>query len=1090
VGADDKPTVSDRPGPRPESPPAPAHPRYESTGEIARGGMGRVVEATDTLLGRVVAVKEALSSDPEALRRFARETRITARLEHPSIVPVYDASPEGDTPYYVMRKVSGRPLSEVIAAAETLPERLALVPHVLAAAQAVAHAHARGIVHRDIKPSNILVGELGETVVIDWGLAKVIGEPDADDPHAPPAMDPGGSLLTRAGVVFGTPGFMSPEQLRGDASDPRSDVYALGATLFYLLARRLPHHSASSTELMALAESRPSPPISTLVPGVPAELSTIVDTALAFDQDKRYADASALAEDLQRFLKGQLVASHQYSRRERLFRFVRKNRGVVVIGSVATVVLAVVGALAISRVIAERNRADAQAKQTAAALAIASDRADQILLGRARVLVESNPTEAIAWLKQLDPGSKRVDSARAIASAAVARGVAWAMAGPEAVSIQLELDPAARQLLLVTVEGAIRVWDLDQRRLVLTRSAAPGTRAKWVLNGTRVLVYDRSATSLLDPVTNQLEPLSLPTLIDVVVTGSGDRVAYITNDRELGRLELPSRVATSLWPGHQAWAVAMPADGSWIAALEHRGKDADENQISLAVALDPDGVELTRHAGPISLMAASVSRHLAVVELGGEIHETLVGPGSPWLGLSIKPAKFALEASYDEELLLVYDTAGRVLRRRAEGDALVQVGEIVSASPSFFTAGDAVLHPAPGRLEFIDSSRSAIVLPMTLHASRVAARRGRSRVALAGQGVILVFDLARALARRIPIDPNEAAGVVDASTVVSMDTNGRVEWHDLVTGTSTSFTLEKQLGLPQLIDVDPERGRALIGVMPGHSRLYVLRKNDPRPVFSREFGHAVTGRLVSGDALVYSDTEHLFGAIGSRVPRDLGALDGPLDALIPLGPLRYAASTTTGELVRGTIEGTRETTRLASSGRAPLAADTDGTVLVGAGNRLMRWSTHLVELTTFDDRILELAKVPGGVVAFVGKATYFVELGPTVTVERLTTSGTAFIADDGRRLVTRGAHGLIEVIELPSRERWELPVTADDSDDLAVAPGSTAVLHRRANGEALLWQLPALTGDLPDELDEASNAVDLDGVLGWPWEAGPVSPKP
>ena len=295
--------------------------------------MGRVVEATDTLLGRVVAVKEALSSDPEALRRFARETRITARLEHPSIVPVYDASPEGDTPYYVMRKVSGRPLSDLVAAAETLPERLALVPHVLAAAQAVAHAHARGIVHRDIKPSNILVGELGETVVIDWGLAKVIGEPDADDPHAPAAPDPGGSLLTRAGVVFGTPGFMSPEQLRGDGSDPRSDVYALGATLFYLLARRLPHHSANPTELMALAESRPSPPISTLVPGVPAELSTIVDTALAFDQDKRYADASALAEDLQRFLKGQLVASHQYSRRERLFRFVRRHRGAVLIAS-------------------------------------------------------------------------------------------------------------------------------------------------------------------------------------------------------------------------------------------------------------------------------------------------------------------------------------------------------------------------------------------------------------------------------------------------------------------------------------------------------------------------------------------------------------------------------------------------------------------------------------------------------------------------------------------------------------------------------------------------------------------------------------
>jgi len=179
MSRDDRPTVDERGR---SAPPEPAHEpgelpsRYASGDEIARGGMGRVVEATDTLLGRAVAIKEALTTDPDALRRFARETRITARLEHPSIVPVYDAGIADDgKPYYVMRKVSGRPLDQLVEDGKSLSDRLALLPHVLAAAQAVAHAHRRGVLHRDLKPTNILVGDLGETVVIDWGLAKVVG---------------------------------------------------------------------------------------------------------------------------------------------------------------------------------------------------------------------------------------------------------------------------------------------------------------------------------------------------------------------------------------------------------------------------------------------------------------------------------------------------------------------------------------------------------------------------------------------------------------------------------------------------------------------------------------------------------------------------------------------------------------------------------------------------------------------------------------------------------------------------------------------------------------------------------------------------
>jgi len=240
--------------------------------------MGRVVEALDTALDRTVAVKEALDATPEARLRFEREIAITARLEHPSIVPLYDAvtAPEA-TPYYVMRKLEGVPLERAIRDAASLDERLLLLPHLLAAADAVAHAHVRGVIHRDLKPSNILVGSLGETFVIDWGLAKQIGD---DDPAgAAPAR---GSLETEAGIVMGTPGFIAPEQFAKGRPDERADVFALGACLFYLLAAQPPGDGASGRALVAQ---------SAVLAEAPSELITILVKATAFDPAQRYLDA-------------------------------------------------------------------------------------------------------------------------------------------------------------------------------------------------------------------------------------------------------------------------------------------------------------------------------------------------------------------------------------------------------------------------------------------------------------------------------------------------------------------------------------------------------------------------------------------------------------------------------------------------------------------------------------------------------------------------------------------------------------------------------------------------------------------------------
>src|SRR5580704_14005184 len=188
-----------------DAPRLPESTRYRITSKVGRGGIGRVMHAVDELLDRPVALKELLSTSASMHRRFLREALITARLQHPAIVPVYDVGRNDDrSPFYAMKLVAGRPFDAAIADATTLAQRLALFPTVLAIADAIAYAHSQHIIHRDLKPSNILLGEYGETIVIDWGLAKDLAIDDQDALDASPyriaALD-----KTVAGAVLGTP---------------------------------------------------------------------------------------------------------------------------------------------------------------------------------------------------------------------------------------------------------------------------------------------------------------------------------------------------------------------------------------------------------------------------------------------------------------------------------------------------------------------------------------------------------------------------------------------------------------------------------------------------------------------------------------------------------------------------------------------------------------------------------------------------------------------------------------------------------------------------------------------------------------------
>lgn len=329
--------------------------RYEEAEVLGRGGAGKVVLAQDGWLRRDLALKRLNSSIPDekTLQRFLREARVTGQLEHPNIVPVYDVGlDEQGRLFYTMRRIQGQSLSAVLRAPEysktPLAERLRVIVKVC---DAMAYAHARGVVHRDLKPANIMIGDFGEVLVVDWGIARVFSEDeqpldeDSDTfptPHVATSTDE----LTRADVVLGTPAYMAPEQAKGEKHlvDQRTDVYALGVILYLVLCGERPFQGRGIQLLQSVAKGV-FPPPNQVDPSVPRELNAVVLRAMEVDPVRRYATVADLRDDLLRYLDGRELQAVRYSPVARVLKWAGRNRTIVAAGSIASAVA--VGALLI-----------------------------------------------------------------------------------------------------------------------------------------------------------------------------------------------------------------------------------------------------------------------------------------------------------------------------------------------------------------------------------------------------------------------------------------------------------------------------------------------------------------------------------------------------------------------------------------------------------------------------------------------------------------------------------------------------------------------------------------------------------------------
>ena len=657
--------------------------RYQILGEHGRGGLGRVSRARDLDLGRDVAIKELISRSQLGEVRFLREALITARLEHPGIVPVHEAGrwPDG-TPFYAMKLVAGRPLRALIAERTTVTDRIGLLHHVIAVADAIAYAHGRNIIHRDLKPSNIIVGEFGETVVIDWGLAK-------DLSTAPDAVTSGDSFrtsrgddLTEAGSVLGTPAYMSPEQERGEHVDQRADVFAIGAMLWELCALQKvpPTEPRERSRLLRRA-------------GIDRDLATIIDKALAPDPEQRYRDAGELAVDLKAFKSGARIAARSYSLLAMLGHWTRRHRALA--GSVvAAVALAVAGsAFYLRSVTIERDRAEASS--------------NRLTLEQAELLMRKDPTAASDLLHSYT-GADRQRRAMLTAQA-TGLGVATLRARPHTQRVSFLRALADGSLVTVGKDGTVaKTSPAGATRIIghgVTTQYAPGyDPARHLL----AYVCEPTTVCLLDVERETAQPAP-----------AGDLAA----------------VALAFSPSGDLLAAISARGQAWVWQLSHTAAPVERYQASF------DSGESISFIDETTIVAQG-SNHARLIHLDGATAPTpveLATPGATDLATSADLHLLVVGTSAGA-LIVIDGATNQIVRQAAVCKSQVNG---VAVLPRRATAAYACQDGDAGILELAAQSSPSIVAHFESSATMVrGSDDGRYLLIAGSNGRLASYDLA------------------------------------------------------------------------------------------------------------------------------------------------------------------------------------------------------------------------------------------------------------------------------------------------------------------------------------------------------------
>ena len=647
---------------------------YVLGAEIARGGMGVVYRATQQSLKREVAVKVlpgAVFSAPEFRQRFQREAETAARLNHPGIVAIHEVGEHQGQPFLAMELIQGRSLAERLQSGRMTSD---LAAHLLRqVAEAVAHAHERGVIHRDLKPSNILLRNETEPVLTDFGLAR---------------FTQSGQALTQSAQSVGSPGYMPPERmLRGDlAPSVAEDVYGLGAVLYHCLCERPPFVADSVAAVLAAAQTEDPVPPRALNSSLPMDLETICLRCLEKQPTSRYGSAAEVAAELDRYLRGEPIHSRPVNLITRLAKRARRQPLLASLSAalVLSVMLGLVGSLwgwQKARDEAEQRRVELYSSQVSAAAA---------------ALMADHPAQARALLAQVAPAHGEEDL----------RGPEWhvlqhLMQPQEWFEVKAHAhiltsvawSPDGARLLSAAHDGSLKCWRLQQRKLVLEKELiAPGTprihQVQW-LDAETVLAAEEGAWVRCRAVESGKVLWELP-------GGQFSQAAGRLAISSAGSFYYQPAGQLSLWKMNQAdapqpipipqmpcRAVSLSPDGRWLAlAKPHSGAADRERGIRLLDLSQPNTPprEIPT-AGPVwSLQFAPDSKRLLATLFQGSTDilpfDVPTGaPLAPLHGHSLRPWAVVFDPQSSQMLSVSSDRSLRLWQDGREINRLTAAHE-------------------------------------------------------------------------------------------------------------------------------------------------------------------------------------------------------------------------------------------------------------------------------------------------------------------------------------------------------------------------------------------------------------------------------